>query len=131
VIGIWTTGDFVPSFQNGNVIEYSGTGDSSASWSEDLASACAENFVPGNPATLEFNVFPNPSVGEINIDFENQVTGSATVRVLNINGTVEKELVVTAEDQIDIMIDNLPSGTYYLRVSNKNFVSIKQFIVIE
>ena len=41
--GIWTTGDFVPSFTLGNALVYDGDGDASDDWQDGISSPCMSN----------------------------------------------------------------------------------------
>ncbi len=127
--GIWTAGDFVPSFSTGSVIEYDGSGNSSSDWSEDVPSACVGNLSP--PELLEYSIYPNPSVGEINLEFEVDVIGEMNITILSLDGNVQKEFNMNVQDSKGLRIDDLANGTYYLKVINNGQVKLKPFVVIE
>jgi len=119
----------VPSFATGSVIEYDGTGDSSSDWTEDAPSSCVANLLP--PTILEYSIYPNPSIGEINLEFEGEVSGEMIISVLSPDGNVQKEFNMNAEESKGMRIDDLGNGTYFLRVINKGQVQIRPFVFIK
>lgn len=67
----------------------------------------------------EFNVFPNPSNGEVWINFENQTLGNYQFDLINIFGSVvfsKEELIAKGRGKLRFNF-NVDSGQYFLRIS--------------
>jgi hypothetical protein len=68
------------------------------------------------------SIFPNPSEGIFTVSFKNITTSNLTIEVLDITGKVIiKNIVanVTPALSFPINISNVGSGTYFIRISNK------------
>ena len=74
----------------------------------------------------EISVYPNPSTGILNIDFE--TNDSFSVEVTNIIGEIV--LMKELESNASIDLSNFDKGTYLVKVSNSN-LSKTEIIVIE
>jgi PKD repeat protein len=76
-----------------------------------------------NDLLSKLNVFPNPSNGLFNVQF-NSTDASTKLTVLNLLGEVilKKELVQTANGNYDTQIDlsNYPNGIYLINISTEN-----------
>jgi Secretion system C-terminal sorting domain len=69
------------------------------------------------------NVYPNPTMGNLNIRWENQMIGSANVSVTDIAGReVFKSTfgINTASGQTSIDLSNLENGIYLITVKSEN-----------
>jgi len=75
--GIWTTGDFVPTFGTGESLSYDGTGDTSADWFAGAPTIGSENAMP-----------PPAGVAEVVI---NEILPNGTVELKNI-GTASVDI---------------------------------------
>ena len=68
--GVWTTGEFIPTFPVNESVSFDGTGDTAADYSAGPNSFCAENTTTPPPAaTVEL--------------FINEVSGNGTVEIIN------------------------------------------------
>ncbi len=131
--GIWTTGDFVPSFSITNSIEYDGIGNSSFDWSEDSPTVCTENsFTDPSPIETKYSLYPNPGVDEISLEFNEAPASKINARVYNSFGKLviaqSFDLEFGEEPRIDIK--QLNEGAYILEVYSKGFSQTQRFIKI-
>ncbi len=74
---------------------------------------------------IDFQLFPNPSNGQININ--SSQTESILCGIYSMNGTLVKEITLDNGQGI-VNTENLDNGMYYVRLSNKNGVGIKNFV---
>ena len=70
----------------------------------------------------KFNVYPNPSVDEINI--ESQGLAIESISLIDIKGNIIK--VVSTNEKINI--SDLPKGIYILKIQSGNDVINKRFV---
>jgi len=77
-------------------------------------------------ATLNgVSVYPNPSTGIVNIDFENN--GSYTIEVTNIIGEIVLLKDINSNSTIDLT--NFDKGTYLVKVSNSELSKTERIVV--
>ncbi len=95
-------------------------GNTSSDGPQDAATPCAENtFAPlPNVSKLAFNLFPNPTVDYLIIDFESVASDQGLIFIYDRMGSLlQKEtLDFTRKARTDINISDLPSGTYIVKV---------------
>lgn len=72
-------------------------------------------------------VVPNPATSNINVSYTNAYAGTKTIDIINIVGVVVKE-VNTAEQSINISVDNLSSGMYMIRTTVNGQSVTERFI---
>lgn len=92
------------------------------------------NEVP-NIASLTLRVYPNPTNGNLTIDYSGQVTRNTKFTVLDVAG---KEAFSKAGDGIQrtnagykLDLHNLIGGTYFLKISNGKDVRQAKFILLK
>ena len=73
----------------------------------------------------EISVYPNPSTGILNIDFE--TNDSFSVEVTNIIGEIV--LVKEVESNTSIDLSNFDKGTYLVKVSNSNLSKTERIVI--
>ena len=130
--GIWTTGDFAQAWAAGSVLEYDGAGDSSSDWSQDAPSLCAANAGRPNPVSIEYTIYPNPSSGELSLDFKDErVSGDMRITIYNSVGTVEASFNMDVTQTKGMRMHELESGTYYMKIIQNGRVQLKPFIIIQ
>ena len=71
------------------------------------------------------SVYPNPSTGILNIDFE--TNDSFSVEVTNIIGEIV--LVKEVESNTSIDLSNFDKGTYLVKVSNSNLSKTERIVI--
>jgi hypothetical protein len=84
----------------------------------------AEDIQPvAKPAELIYKIYPNPASNQISVENESTPDqgagsdGKVWIRIFNSKGSLEKE-IVTHEKKVTIPIENIPDGTYLIRISN-------------
>lgn len=84
-------------------------------------------------ASLTFDVYPNPANDIANVVFNTDVTDNATVKVYDITGRMVKDFTFSnisfGQNNVEIDINNLQSGTYILAVELNNKVSTQKLMV--
>jgi len=83
-----------------------------------------------NDNVLSFEVFPNPSDGQINIDYQDHSIKEVRVSLFTIDGKkVTSADIQSPQGQIRLNFDGLESGNYIVKIqSDKSSVSKKIFI---
>lgn len=82
-----------------------------------------------NMAEKLFTVYPNPTNGTLNLDFNYNVMGMFTVKVFSSVGEeVYRQDFVSAAENEQIDLNNLPNGMYLLQVITGNGTSVKRII---
>lgn len=84
-------------------------------WMSDLAEASSSSDLP--LMTSKMNVYPNPTSGEMSIDFSGMPAGNGVVDVVNITGQVvySQEISTAGEGVIRIHPEIKP-GVYFVRL---------------
>ena len=97
--GIWSAGDFLPAFNPNESIEYTGTGDTSASWELEatLTSICSLN-PPGDNCTLAPGTISTSDptttctgdglADEINVDITGQIGNNSTWLIVDSDSSI-------------------------------------------
>ena len=75
-----------------------------------------------------FNIFPNPTKNEINIELQNDIKGK--VVITNQLGQFVKELKIN-DNKLIVNVEELSPGIYYLNIFNKREKVLSEKIVVE
>ncbi len=77
-----------------------------------------------------FTIYPNPSSGNVNIDFkENRTSYNEMLEVYSING---KKVRTVAQDQIqnrEVVVEDLPKGMYIFKYNTKTKAATKKVVI--
>ena len=76
-------------------------------------------------------VYPNPTAGELTINFNTQDSGSAAVDVVDLAGKVISTRVVETfkgANVLELNVNELPVGTYFVRMDNGKEVISHKFV---
>lgn len=79
-----------------------------------------------------FDLFPNPTSGNFKLKFQSQTASPLEIKVLDITGkTVYREFIrsFSGNYQEEISIEDSPSGTYLLQVTQEGQVFTKKLIL--
>jgi hypothetical protein len=79
---------------------------------------------------LSFNVYPNPTVGNVFIEVSGVDFFNGYVELTNIMGQLVRRNEIGFEEKIKISIDG-PEGVYVLNIYNKEFIRMKSIKVIK
>jgi hypothetical protein len=99
------------------------------------------NIYPGDPQNLsveennmftDFNIYPNPTEGELNIQFTTENSATYSIELLNMLGQVVETSLIKANAGNNLVMmgtEHLRSGVYMLRMNTGNAQIIRQVIV--
>ncbi len=80
-------------------------------------------------------IFPNPTSDEINFNFNSIKDGVLKINVLTQNGTEIQEFphikYVTGDNKIKVRLNNLASGSYYLKISSQEYQELFKLNIIK
>lgn len=95
------------------------------------ATACVTTSVNDlSDNTLNVTVYPNPSAGNFNVQFSNDVNFSQrTIKLINSVGAVVNEKTV-AGNNVQILFTDIAEGVYYLMIQTNNDVKYKKVMVV-
>ncbi|MBL7889226.1 MAG: T9SS type A sorting domain-containing protein [Bacteroidia bacterium] len=74
-----------------------------------------------------FSIYPNPAQSIINIEFENSISESYTLNIVNVLGETVYSKQMN-DPKLQISVDEFPSGIYVVRVQNEKGIWSKKFI---
>ena len=80
---------------------------------------------------IGLNLYPNPAINVVFLRGNNVSNGNYTITLLNTIGQIISEESVNVPESImnkEIRLDNLPSGTYFIRVKGKDRNEVFKFI---
>ncbi len=83
---------------------------------------------------MQLNVYPNPAIDHVFIDFEQKIPGSVTTRVLDITG---KEIVticnekryINGKHQLEWDASGVPAGIYFIQVFQQSAVKTIKVVI--
>lgn len=95
-----------------------------------------QGTIVGIPELIEQNsfvdIFPNPSNGNIQIVFNNTVSGTVTLGLYNSYGQkVFSEIVDAKESTLNENFSTLPKGVYFLHVSGENNSAVRKIVLAD
>lgn len=84
-------------------------------------------------SAFDFQVFPNPSGGEVNLAFSGQIGQLVTVRVYNVFGEslLSKEVEVWDDQAHPLDLLEFASGVYFVQVQIPGSLPVTKRIVLE
>ena len=85
---------------------------------------------PQNADANHIKYFPNPTTGELTIDFQGYGNGQMNVEIINAVGTIVERLQVESNNKI--RMSQFPQGVYYLRAIdvNNNLINTQKIVKI-
>jgi len=84
--------------------------------------------VPENPETSNTStIYPNPTTTSINLLVEEKYFGG-NWEITNLNGTKLLKGIIQPSPNFHLDISNLPSATYYLRLSNGKEIKVEKVV---
>ena len=64
-------------------------------------------------------LYPNPARENVTVEFITETTGDISIQIFNVTGQLQIERAMNTRkglNQLEIDIDQLPEGTYFLRM---------------
>ena len=100
--------------------------------STDATNAPAKNISPGNSI---LKAYPNPFTNQLSIIFQAPQTGKASIDLFDMNGQVVKQIFTGSiarnkTHQVNFVNQNLPSGTYILRLKTVSGTVEKKIVLM-
>jgi hypothetical protein len=102
-------------------------------WSTDaLLSTPGSDNLEKDKFQANINLYPNPVQDQATVDFNLETNGTVQLQVFNLSGQVVQQ--VTSKDlqaganRIAFDVQDLPRGTYILRLQSENFSETTKFI---
>ncbi len=81
---------------------------------------------------LALSIFPNPVFNEATLAFENNGTGTATIQLLNLNGSVVMKMdgvpIQEGNNTMNLNLSNLASGTYMARINTGKKIGVTKIL---
>ena len=68
------------------------------------------------------SVFPNPTVGMLQVQFEEETGTDAQITLSDARGKILRNVVIGNTYNHELNLETYPSGMYFLRITNKNRV---------
>ncbi len=80
----------------------------------------------------QLTIFPNPTSGEINLNFAQEITGQANISILDVFGkqhfTKKADFYEISSERLDLSA--LPAGIYYLHVQMEGHAPMSRRVVL-
>ena len=89
-------------------------------------------FYPGSEGVIEtapqaLSLYPNPTKDLLNLSAN--LEGRTEVKILDLNGRTMKYFVANGLNGMRLNVSDLPSGVYFVRVSNETSTAMGKFVV--
>ncbi len=80
---------------------------------------------------VDLTVFPNPSNGNLNIKFNEELRNAVSIEIMDIQGKVvaRRNAVMTNNGIVSLELSSLPNGVYMGRISNSQVSENFRFVV--
>ncbi len=104
---------------------------SSYIWADNLAFSGGAG-IEDHGSILRFDVYPNPSSGNINLSFTSAHPSSSTIQITDILGNVVKEeyiYILQGENNLQQSVSGLTKGIYFLKLNSDDGVNVRKVIV--
>ncbi len=69
---------------------------------------------------LDITMSPNPTRGNISLIFNQEIEGNTQIQLIDVAGRTVMNQEVTVEGTFEVNMEQLASGTYFIRVTNGN-----------
>lgn len=80
-----------------------------------------------NILSEKFNLYPNPATNIVNITNAENI-GIEQIEIFDVNGKTVKSLSFNNENEVQLDIENLSSGTYLLYIKTNEGVTVKKVV---
>ncbi|RYD94729.1 MAG: T9SS type A sorting domain-containing protein [Sphingobacteriales bacterium] len=77
-------------------------------------------------------IYPNPTADHLNVKLLDALTENSVLTILDISGrNLQQQQVAKGQLNIPVDVKNLPSGRYFIKISNNGTVINQSFVVIK
>lgn len=127
---LWSTTDTTSSITifNGGVYYLEVTSIDGCSASDSIDVTIENCLSVDNLLSFEWKLFPNPTKGLINIEFDDTNFDDTSVEVLSINGKTQLSKRVKSS-RVTIDLSHLAKGIYFVRLNHDSKSEIKKIII--
>lgn len=125
-----------------NGVTLASGGSFATSQSTSICLPAGSGLIAQTPATAEtvqhqlkaFELYPNPTTGILNVAYESNQKGNASLTILDLTGRTVRQISLDAEKGMNkhrLELASLPQGAYLLRVRTEGNQITREFVVIE
>jgi hypothetical protein len=75
------------------------------------------------------SIYPNPTTGDVTIEFRSIATGNIVVQVFNPQGQLLRNQTFNASNRLELNLNDLSSGVYFLAIRTSNAMAVKRVVV--
>ena len=78
-----------------------------------------------------FSLYPNPAHDKLNVTFSSLETSNSSIQIIDLLGNIVHRIpgnLYYGNQRIDIDVDRLPAGVYFVQIDNEGHIHSKKFI---
>lgn len=76
-----------------------------------------------------FNIFPNPAQSQITLAFNTNKSMASSVMIVDLTGKTVKDEVLSKTQHLQIDVNTLANGTYFVRVIQEGRTYVRKFVI--
>lgn len=127
------------SFSEANMLLHK-TDDEILSWAISNINKYDYNLITETPEIVESSpfdilIYPNPSKGSFKLDYQIDKLSEINISIVSIDGRLYETLVSEKKEKgsytLNVNNYNLYSGTYFIKIQDKNKSTIKKIIILK
>lgn len=110
----------------------SSNGDGATCSTLTLVEAETSSTLNLNPDFLRMELSPNPAIDILQVSVDTQLSEDLQLNILNLDGKLlhQQQYNSTGTNTVDLHISDLPSGIYFVQLTNSKYSSISKWIKI-
>jgi len=131
--GLWTTGEFAPSFGFAMSLAYDGDGILGADWSEQAPSECTESLSPGEPSSnhISYRLYPNPANEIMTLDVENLPEEEGRVVIYDSFGKQIMSKTIQRGMSYELDLTGFGPGIYHAKVISERSDKVQRLVLLK
>lgn len=80
-------------------------------------------------SNLSFDIFPNPAINEINLEFNEMLKTNSKIDLIDSRGQIIKSILVDkGQNEISLDVSNFKTGQIFLRIINESGITMRKII---
>lgn len=77
-------------------------------------------------------VYPNPTKGKLVVKLQQALTANSSLIIADLSGRIlMQQQVIDTQRNIDVHVDHLPAGRYFIKISNSHELINQSFVIIK
>nr|WP_321235202.1 T9SS type A sorting domain-containing protein [uncultured Psychroserpens sp.] len=88
-----------------------------------------ESLSVSESSTLEFDMYPNPAKETLTITLNASSLGNVTLDIVDLQGKLVLEKVISQSNTIDVNVSDLQSGLYFVKLNASNKTLVEKLII--